>query len=316
MCLCIVVVVGLVLPQKGFGQVPIQEEILESVTFLYPYSIVNGIIDAGAGTGFLVKQTNPKSQLFLVTAKHVLLQKSGKYYPKLCIRLGTKSGSDFIPIPLMGNRAVRILTHPTDSDVDIAVIPAMDILVPDGTTTETFLGTSLGTSIFATKEHFDKGHIRLGDEIFYTGWFSTYFGRKKNHPIVRFGRLSFLNDEKIPWRESGQYKMLDLYLIEAWATAGNSGSPVFFRPNIQREPKVFRIDTPTLLFAGILKGSLGAFPLHNAGIVAVVPAFQLETIISSDTAKQLKRLNNLTTPEQKDIDLCREVEKQFIVHSK
>jgi hypothetical protein len=289
---------------------------LETVSFLYTYSIVDGKPKVGAGTGFVVKQEAMGSPAFLVTAKHVLTQGSGNYYPKLCIRHSTKNGADFIPVTLSGSGAARVLTHPTDSGVDIAVIPAMDISLPRGKPVEQWLGTSLGTSLFATKEHFAKGDIRLGDEVFFAGWFSTYFGRERNYPIVRFGRLSLLTDEKIPWGEDGQTRMLYLYLIEAWATAGNSGSPVFFRPSLQRQPGTFILGKPTLLLAGVLKGFLGAQPLGNAGVAAVVPAFQLDEILSSDTAKQLRPLPNIMPPEQKDIELCREAEKLFMVRQK
>jgi hypothetical protein len=133
--------VSLLFAQNSVGQLPIREELLEPIGFLYPYSIVNGKLEVGAGTGFSVKHPGVKSPAFLVTAKHVLTQKSGNYYPKLCIRLSTKNGADFIPVTLSGSGAARVLTHPTDSSVDIAVIPAMDIPLPRGKPVEQWLGT-------------------------------------------------------------------------------------------------------------------------------------------------------------------------------
>ncbi len=87
--------------------------------------------------------------------------------------------------------------------------------------------------------------------------------------------------------------MLDLYLIEAWPTRGNSGGSVFFRPNIQREPGTFIIDKPKLLLAGILKGFLGVPMQAHAGIGAVVPAFKLGEILSNDNAMHLEQLSEL-----------------------
>ena len=156
--------VFLSLPSKSFAQVPIHEELLESISFLYPYSIINGKREVGAGTGFVVKQNSGIA--FLVTAKHVLMHKSGDYHQKLCIRHSTKNGADFISVSLSGSGAARVLTHPTDLNVDIAVIPAIDILFPVGKPAELWLGTSLGTSLFATKEHFAQGDVKLGDEVF------------------------------------------------------------------------------------------------------------------------------------------------------
>jgi hypothetical protein len=110
---------------------------------------------------------------------------------------------------------------------------------------------------------------------------------------------------------------IPFYLIEAWVTSGNSGSPVFFHPSIQREPGTFILGKPTLLLAAVLKGFLGALPLQNAGIAAVVPAFQLGEILSSDTTKQLRPLPEIMPPpEQKDIEFCREAEKRFMMDPK
>jgi hypothetical protein len=292
--------VFLSLPSRSFAQIPIHEKLLEPISFLYPYSIINGKREVSAGTGFMVKQDSGLS--FLVTAKHVLMHKSGDYYQKLCIRHSTKNGADFIPVTLSGSGAARVLTHQTDSNVDIAVIPGMDIPLPIGKPVELWLGTSLATSLFATKEHFAQGDVRLGDEVFFVGWFSAYFGRERNYPIVRFGRLSFLPNKEVPF-----------YLIEAWATSGNSGSPAFFRPSLQREPGTFVPNKPSLLLAGVLHGFLGARPLRNAGIAAVVPAFQLDEVLTSNNTKQLKPLpGRMPPPGQKDIAVCREVEEEIV----
>lgn len=304
-------IISLVVPLSVFGQVPVKEELLETVSFLYPYTLENGqLATVGAGTGFAVKHEEG-GHGFLVTARHVLTQKSGEFYPNLCIRHGTKEGADFIPVKLSGKGAARIFTHKTDPDVDIAAIPAMDIPLPRGTAANTWLGTHLGSSIFATKEHFAKGHVQLGDEVFFIGWFQTYFGRTRNYPIVRFGRLSLKTDEQIPWQEQNKTTMLDLYLIEAWPTRGNSGGPVFFRPNIQREPGTFIIDKPKLLLAGILKGFLGVPMQAHAGIGAVVPAFKLGEILSNDNAMHLEQLSELALATGEDIQLCRQAESLF-----
>lgn len=152
---CLVFGASLLLSTNVFGQVPIKEELLETVNFLYPYTFENGQLAVSAGTGFAVKQEEG-GQGFLVTAKHVLRQKSGEYFPNLCIRQGTKDGSGFIPIKLSGKGAARIFTHTTDPDVDIAVIPGIDIPLPRGTTADRWIGTHLGSSIFQRRNIFQK----------------------------------------------------------------------------------------------------------------------------------------------------------------
>lgn len=147
--------------------------------------------------------------------------------------------------------------------------------------------------------------------MFFMGWFQPYFGQTRNYPIVRFGRLSFRTDEKIPWPEQARTTMLDLYLIEAWPTRGNSGGPVFFHPNFQRQPGTFNLDKPTLLLAGVLKGFFGVGLQTHAGIGAVVPAFKIGEILSQENMRRLERLPELAMANDEDVQLCRKAESAF-----
>jgi hypothetical protein len=171
-------------------------------------------------------------------------------------------------------------------------------------------GVSLSVSLLATKENFAKGHIQVGDETFFTGWFMKYYGITRNYPITRFGRLALLSDEKIPWNDKHGNRMLSLYLIETHASKGESGSPVFFRPSPWREPRTFRLDTPTLLLAGVLKGYLPDESSQNAGIAAVVPAFQLQEILFYDEVRNSRTSGKQILPPQTiDVEKCREVDR-------
>jgi hypothetical protein len=167
-----------------------------------------------------------------------------------------------------------------------------------------WVGRTLGTSLFVTKDHFLKGDVRLGDEVFFLGWFRNYFGKERNYPIVRFGRLSFRTDETISWGGKEQ----ELYLIEAWPTLGTSGAPVFFRPSMQREPGNFVTGKQGLFLAGVLMGFYGSPPLVHTGIGAVAPASRLDEIISAEGFKDLKPLPGLANSEEKDVELCRQAE--------
>jgi hypothetical protein len=143
-----------------------------------------------------------------------------------------------------------------------------------------------------------------------TGWFSSVYGTSRNYPIVRFGRLAMETDEKIPWREKSGVQMISLYLVEAHATKGNSGSPVFFRPSLQREPRKFIIGAQPLFLAGLLKGYFGAVNEPNSGIAAVVPAFQLQEIMFSEAAKNAP-VRKAIRPKPEAIETCLEAEKQI-----
>ncbi|OQW34138.1 MAG: hypothetical protein A4C66_03850 [Nitrospira sp. HN-bin3] len=303
-------IICFIFAEDGIGQVPIQENIKETITFLFPYDEKK----VGMGTGFFLKHEGESSATYLVTAKHVLLKDSENYYPKLCVKLNNTQGSaDFIPIDLSGPNAARVFVHKTDPDIDLAVIPVSDIRPPLGQPIiGHYPGVSLSVSLLATKDHFSNGYIKEGDETLFTGWFMKYYGRTRNYPIVRFGRLALLTDEKIPWNG----RLLNLYLIETHASPGVSGSPVFFRPSPWREPRTFRLDTPTLLLAGVLKGYFGDESSNNAGIAAVVPAFQLREILFYDEVKNSRTFSkNIIPPQPIDVKKCEEVDRVVLEHS-
>lgn len=51
-------------------------------------------------------------------------------------------------------------------------------------------------------------------------------GEHRNNPIVRFGRVALLPEDKIPWQENGKSaESVELYLLETQSYGGNSGSP-------------------------------------------------------------------------------------------
>ncbi len=77
-------------------------------------------------------------------------------------------------------------------------------------------------SLIATSEILKRYKISEGDEVFFSGLFTSHPGQKKNQPIVRFGRVALMSDEKIEWREKDKAaKFLDLYLVECQSFGGN-----------------------------------------------------------------------------------------------
>lgn len=56
--------------------------------------------------------------------------------------------------------------------------------------------------------------ISEGDDVFFSGLFESHYGQLKNQPIIRFGKVALVTDEKIEWKEEKPPKLLDLYPVE------------------------------------------------------------------------------------------------------
>ena len=216
---------------------------------------------------------------YFVTARHVLHDKAGKLYPRVWLRLNTVAGgAEFAPLDLTVKGRKTLYTHPTDETVDIVVVPAL----PDQ---KHFDFKVLPADFLTTKESFRELNISEGSDVFFTGLFTPYMGQRRNHPIVRFGRVALLTDERIPWKgkPDKELELLELYLIETFSFGGNSGAPVFFYLGSDRRPGTL-LPGMVLKLAGIMKGSfLDSYPVKlletaktlvsssNVGISAVVP---------------------------------------------
>lgn len=272
--------------------VPIPPEVKKVVTFIYVTDEKSGNLIA-SGTGFFVAVKNPEkdcSAVYLVTAKHVLQKPETKlFYPFITIRLNTKDGgTKKFAISLNTEGPEKNVFMHKDSTVDLSVIPAL----PDQTKYDFLF---LSEDFITTKEDFQKLKIREGSEVFFTGLFLPHPGKQRNYPIVRFGRVALVTDEKIAWNKVEA----ELYLIESTACGGNSGSPVFFYLGIEREPGSLILGPPVLKLAGVISGfflerrfikfievakvETGIF---NMGISAVVPAYKLHEILFSEELKK------------------------------
>jgi hypothetical protein len=125
--------------------------------------------------------------------------------------------------------------------------------------------------------------------------FTPYLGNKKSYPIVRFGKVAMLPEEKVSFGGAA----IEAYLIETFAFGGNSGSPVFFYLGMNRTSGSLMLGPPILKIAGVMKGFFGDIepvqlaevattPTHtvpvstgNSGISAVVPAQKVREILHS-----------------------------------
>ena len=270
------------------------KEIKKSVSFIFIKNDKGDLVPNG--TGFFVGVINEKntetSNIYLVTAKHVLQDKNGKYLTDVVLRLNKKDGgSQLISIDLT---KIKIFEH-NDKDVDIAVFDCL----PDQ---KVFDFKYIQDQLIASSEVIKKNEISEGDDVFFAGLFTSYMGQKKNQPIIRFGKVSLMSDEKIEWKEKDKpVKLLDLYLLECQSFGGNSGSPVFFNLNPMRRPGQLNLGGPVIFLAGLMTGSFlngievqttdtvaKMISLQNIGIAAVTPAHKLHEILFSEELVKLR----------------------------
>lgn len=270
------------------------KEIKKSVSFIF---IKNNKGDLAAnGTGFFVgiknEKNNERYNVYFVTAKHVLQNKDGEYLKDIVLRLNKKDGgSQLIPVDLT---KIKIFEH-KDKDVDIAVFDCL----PDQ---KVFDFKYIQDQLIASNEIIEKNEISEGDDVFFAGLFTSYMGQKKNQPIIRFGKVSLMSDEKIEWREKDKLvKLLDLYLLECQSFGGNSGSPVFFNLNPMRKPGQLSLGGPVIFLAGVMTGSFlngsevqttdtvaKMISLQNIGIAAVTPANKLHEVLFSEELVKIR----------------------------
>lgn len=263
------------------------QEIKKSVTFIFLPDGKGGLTPNGTGffVGVQVKEKPGSFASFLVTAKHVLQDASGKWHKEIYIRLNKKDGgAEVTKIELAKDQP---FTH-MDPDVDIA---AFACLLNEGTMDFKLVQDDL----VATKQIVADAGIMEGDEVFFAGLFTSHVGQKKNQPIIRFGRIALMSDEKIEWKDGDKpSKWIDLYLLECQSFGGNSGSPVFFRLTPTRNGGL-QLGGTQIYLAGVMRGSFLSgsevrqaqtdnklISVQNIGIAAVTPAFYLHEMLLNE----------------------------------
>lgn len=277
----------------------IPEDVKSSVAFvLAPQP--NGSLGP-IGTGFFIEIKNPKtnlSALYFVTNKHVLSRTKGSsdFRPTLDIRLNAKDGNitrTFSTNLIAQGMDRNVYIHSDDPSVDLVVIP----VAPDRGKYEF---TALSVDLITTKDQYRSLEIAEGSEVFFTGLFHQFTGERRNYPIVRFGRVALVTDERIPVSKD---QAADLYLIESGVYGGNSGSPVFFFLSSDGTPGRLRVNQPRVLkLAGIIQGNFGdvepivgvetaLVPMAraNVGIAFVVPAYKLHEILFGSELRAVRK---------------------------
>ncbi|MBK7227087.1 MAG: trypsin-like peptidase domain-containing protein [Saprospiraceae bacterium] len=256
-------------------------EIKSAVSFIYIKDSQNKLI--AIGTCFFVglesSHDNTKFHSYLVTAKHVLQSKDGSFYKEVYIRMNTiDSNSKYTLLPIeTGSMNKNLFLH-NDPTVDIAVIP----YIPPK---KNYQFKFLDSTFLRDRIGFKNLNLEEGTETFFTGLFTYYTGDKKILPIVRYGRIALITNEKIEW--VGMKR--EMLLLETSSYGGNSGSPVYFKINL---PKGLH----KLILGGILNGTyrdaaeiktiensaiLTPYAFYNNGISGITPVYLLTEILYS-----------------------------------
>jgi len=271
-------------------------EIKKSVSFIFIKNDKGTLIPNGTGffVGVKKEEDNLLANVYFITAKHVLQDKSGNYLTEIVLRLNKKDGeSQLISVDF---KNIKIREH-EDKDIDIVVFDCL----PDQSI---FDFKYIPSELIANREIVEKNEIAEGDDVFFAGLFTSHLGQKKNQPIIRFGKVALMSDDKIEWKEKDKpVKFLDLYLLECQSFGGNSGSPVFFQLNPMRKPGQLSLGGPIIFLAGLMTGSFISgnevqttdtvakmISLQNIGIAAVTPAYKLHEILFSEEMIKLRNL--------------------------
>jgi hypothetical protein len=224
----------------------VPDEILKPVVFLFLQK--KGDVSEHRrpiGTGFFVS-VKSKTGLciypYLVTAKHCVVK--AKEHGDLYIRINTTDGAaKFVKIE-------ADWIFPEDQSSDLAVL---QFNFPSHLK-DTLDFRSISERMFCTAEKMKEHEIGIGDEIVISGLFTRLAEKPRNIPIVRFGNIAALPEERLADVNTGlSYRG---FLAEVRSIGGISGSPVFAYLGPERVPptKDMRPDKRFLMLIGIVRG--------------------------------------------------------------
>ena len=182
----------------------------------------NGSIQYTA-TGFLyghpVGESGEEYRIFLITNRHVV-----KDVDMLKARFNRPMGADpkIYDIPLRGNNgSIQWTEHPSS---DVAVVQ----LLPKKLEEDGIKFTWIPGDRQLALEQAKKLQISEGDGVFVLGFPMGLAGEKRNYAIVRQGVIARIRD----WLGGHSPTIL----IDATVFPGNSGGPVFTKPEIASVP--------------------------------------------------------------------------------
>jgi hypothetical protein len=292
-----VVIIAFVFAGKGVCSV-VPPDLTKTVVFIYKDA--SGTPAQAQGTGFVVSipvAADPnRLWVYLVTAQHVVHTNSNDLssplFSELWVRVNNKSGdSSMHKLEIIPSGPNQTIFFHSDPSVDLAVLSIRP------TDADKLDIKTMPEQMLTSTDDFKKLNIGVGTDMFFTGMFTGFLGEKKSYPIVRFGKLAMVPDEKIKFSGS----LAEGYLMEAFSFGGNSGSPVFFYPSSDNTPGMMNLGPPNIKIAGVMRGFFGdpeqilfaenpsaangppiPYSKGNTGIAFVVPAHFISEILHSE----------------------------------
>ena len=279
----------------------VKDEVRQCVVFI-GYRLPSGELSL-QGTAFFVFRSvhdnyEQSTQGFthLVTAAHVIQGISSKndFDGKILIKASRMDGT----VAIFEERIELWQFHPTESEVDVAVLPFVSPLQEQTDSKVIPLG------MFLSDDVRDEHEIGLGDEVFLPGLFINHHGRQRNIPIVRAGNIAAMPEEKV----YTSFGIIDAYLVEARSIGGLSGSPVFVHLGMDRkfEKNSFLVGTGertgTNFLLGLMHGHYKVQPAPsqpspdatlqeeaiNMGIAIVVPSEKILEVLGQPAIRDLE----------------------------
>ncbi len=216
------------------GQIALtpQEQLRKTVGFIeVPYKDQAGQVRSVKGTCFFVfvpdeRLGKDRGYGYVVTNRHVAMPEAATTLePEVYITINYSTPHDNQTlfrdiVPLNGKMKWYL---PADATVDLAVLPF--IPSPD-----VFDIKTIPISLFATSEVLKTEKVDIGDAVIFIGFFFQFPGATRIEPIYRQGVIAMMPEDPIRMSD-GQNpqndKLEHLYMADAHAFHGNSGSPLF-----------------------------------------------------------------------------------------
>lgn len=267
------------------------------------------------GTGFVISHTDGNNVFtYLVTCRHVIKDSLKKKIDVLA-RIPAKDGLRLEHVSLPN----RWIYHEEESDgkVDLAVLPIESIKHTKPVEPTPTISSDMIYGREALRGKFTRD-MEVGDDVIFMGLFKNYPGHFKNYPLVRYGRISLMPNDKMagvePW-----FGLSNYYLAECHAYPGISGAPVFVMRELDGKDKYALVGIMAGYYYEDEKKDMKKFTHY--GISQIIPIEKLGNIIfgedlenarqtkirgkmmdrgpepaSANTAKEEKRLQDATAP--------------------
>lgn len=270
----------------------IVENLGASVLFLFPEASGYPI-----GTAFAVGYPIPDSANtfipLLATAKHVLGELD-RVVARFSMKESQHPGHVLYDLK-QARQAGDLWEHP-DHGVDLVLfrtlhIPNSDYRVID-------------PSLVATREIFQREQIAVTDRVVIPSLLWNFMGATRNFPVFRRGDIALIPIERVPLAYMVGSEQItteqEVIFVDAIATQGASGSPVFLWPGPRVRNGAFTVGGGAPYLLGVVHGFYPSLPrevleiqsgsakpyfAENSGIAIVIPAYRIHEIMELPALK-------------------------------